>query len=48
MTCAVVLRCRCNAARLIIVGAEEWQNGAVRVKNLADRSESDVAVADLC
>jgi len=39
---------RCNAARLIIVGAEEWQNGAVRVKDLAERTENNVAVADLC
>lgn len=42
------LCCRCNAARLIIVGAEEWQNGAVRVKDLAERTENNIAVADLC
>lgn len=39
---------RCTAARLVIVGPEEWSRGAVRVKDLESRTEDDVLVADLC
>jgi len=38
---------RLDAARLIIVGENEWQNGTVRVKQLATREEGDVLLADL-
>ena len=31
----------------IIVGENEWQNGTVRVKQLATREEGDVLLADL-
>lgn len=39
---------RCNAARLVILGPDEWSNGVVRVKDLTARTECDVPIADLC
>lgn len=38
---------RCNAERLVLVAAEEWAKGTVRVKELASREESDVAIDQL-
>jgi hypothetical protein len=39
--------CRCSAKRLVLVGREEWDRGAVRVKLLDERTESDVPVSDV-
>lgn len=39
---------RCTAARLVILGPEEWSRGVVRVKDLESRTETDMPVADLC
>ena len=38
---------RLNAARLIIVGEDEWAQGNVRVKSLASREETDVPFNEL-
>ncbi|XP_057837556.1 histidine--tRNA ligase, chloroplastic/mitochondrial isoform X2 [Cryptomeria japonica] len=38
---------RVNAKRMFLVGDAEWKRGAVRVKNLATREESDILINDL-
>lgn len=38
---------RCNAQRLLLVGGEEWGRGAVAVKDLASREQSEVPVDQL-
>lgn len=38
---------RVNAKRLFLVGDAEWERGAVRVKDLATREESDMLISDL-
>ncbi|CAG9464532.1 unnamed protein product [Pedinophyceae sp. YPF-701] len=38
---------RLEADRLIILGAKEWERGVLRVKDLREREESDVAIDDL-
>lgn len=38
---------RCGAARLLLVGGEEWGRGAVAVKDLASREQSEVPVDQL-
>lgn len=38
---------RVNAKRLFLVGDAEWERGAVRVKDLATREESDMLINDL-
>lgn len=38
---------RVNAKRLFLVGQAEWECGAVRVKDLATREESDILISDL-
>lgn len=38
---------RCNAQRLLLVGGEEWGRGAVAVKDLAKREQSEVLVDQL-
>lgn len=38
---------RVRAERLMLLGSQEWEKGVVRVKDLANRTEGDVAVADL-
>lgn len=38
---------RCGAARLLLVGGEEWSRGAVAVKDLASREQSEVPVDQL-
>jgi histidyl-tRNA synthetase len=38
---------RAGAARLLIVGGDEWARGAVAVKDLHAFEQSEVAVADL-
>lgn len=35
---------RCGASRLVLIGADEWAKGLVRVKDLAARTEQDVPV----
>ena len=45
--CCMIL-CRCNAARIVLLAPDEWQRGTVRVKNQADRSESEISLAKLC
>ena len=35
---------RCGASRLVMVGAEEWAQGTVRVKDLAEREETVVPI----
>jgi histidyl-tRNA synthetase len=32
----------------VLLGEKEWENGNVRVKNLATREETDVKPEDLC
>lgn len=36
-----------NASRLVLLGADEWAAGNVRVKMLQTREEKDVAAADI-
>lgn len=38
---------RAGAARLVIVGADEWSRGAVTVKDLSARDQREVPVAEL-
>ena len=38
---------RLGAARLVLVGAREWEGGRVRVKELAAREERDVPLDEL-
>jgi histidyl-tRNA synthetase len=38
---------RCNAQRLLLVGGEEWGRGAVAVKDLTSREQSEVPVDQL-
>lgn len=38
---------RCNAQRLLLVGGEEWGRGAVAVKDLTSRQQSEVPVEQL-
>lgn len=38
---------RLGAKRMVIVGAREWENGCVRVKDLDAREEADVKVDEL-
>ena len=38
---------RTNARRLIILGQEEWERGVVKVRNLAEREETEILVDDL-
>ena len=38
---------RLSAARLIIVGEDEWVQGNVRVKTLATREEADIPLDEL-
>lgn len=38
---------RCNAQRLLLVGGEEWGRGAVAVKDLASREQSEVPLDHL-
>jgi histidyl-tRNA synthetase len=38
---------RSGAARLLLVGGEEWQRGAVAVKDLASREQTEVPVDQL-
>eukprot|EP00882_Tetradesmus_deserticola_P021915 GHRQ01023758.1.p2 GENE.GHRQ01023758.1~~GHRQ01023758.1.p2 ORF type:complete len:148 (-),score=23.49 GHRQ01023758.1:391-834(-) len=38
---------RSGAARLLLVGGEEWQRGAVAVKDLASRQQTEVLVDQL-
>jgi histidyl-tRNA synthetase len=38
---------RCGAARMVLVGPDEWAAGRVRVKDLASREERDVTVEEL-
>lgn len=38
---------RCGASRLLLVGGEEWQRGAVAVKDLASREQTEVPVDQL-
>jgi len=38
---------RSGAARLVLLGQEEWQRGAVKVKDLAQREESEVQLEEL-
>ena len=39
---------RAGAARLILVGGDEWTRGAVSVKDLAARQQQEVKLEDLC
>ena len=39
---------RSGAERVVLLGEKEWENGNVRVKNLATREETDVKPEDLC
>eukprot|EP00898_Chlorokybus_atmophyticus_P004940 jgi/Chlat1/5447/Chrsp36S05450 len=39
---------RCGASRLIMVGKDEWEKGVVKVKVLATREETEMAVSELC
>jgi histidyl-tRNA synthetase len=39
---------RVGAARMVMVGAKEWNAGNVRVKDLAEFVEVDVPIAELC
>ena len=36
-----------GAARLVLLGGDEWARGCVRVKTLATREEADVPLAEL-
>ena len=38
---------RVGAQRLLLVGQTEWDEGKVRVKNLAEREEDDVPLDEL-
>jgi histidyl-tRNA synthetase len=39
---------RCGASRVVLLGEKEWEQGVVRVKDLATREEVDVKPEDLC
>lgn len=39
---------RCGASRVVLIGEKEWEQGVVRVKDLATREETDVKPEDLC
>ena len=39
---------RCGASREVLLGEKEWEQGVVRVKDLATREEVDVKPEDLC
>ncbi len=38
---------KCNAERLVLVGAEEWARGCVSIKDLAKREQAEVPVETL-
>jgi len=38
---------RCGAQRLLLVGGDEWQRGAVAVKDLASRQQTEVPLDQL-
>ena len=38
---------RTNAKRLVLLGAEEWEKGLVKVRDLAEREEREVNLNDL-
>ena len=39
---------RCGASRVVLLGENEWEQGVVRVKDLATREEVDVKPEDIC
>ena len=39
---------RSGAKRVVLLGAKEWEQGVVRVKNMETREEMDVAPEELC
>jgi histidyl-tRNA synthetase len=39
---------RSGAKRVLLLGEKEWEQGVVRVKDLATREEIDVKPEDLC